>query len=1039
MKIPGAAAISLLLAWQPLCLAQTAKSAPDYFNDGCVKQTQHDYKGALADFDHAVALDPQFAAAYYRRDLVSRAAAPNGEAGRDYGRWKELGPQETPAFDDYIQLKCPWEDPRKALAFFMRAIASDPKNAVLYYRRGVTKAALGEIDGAIADFEQAIALHAEFPDAFLRLGVAKDAKEDVSGWKDIEEAIRLYENAMGRDPNQADNYRNRGLARFAENSEGSMEDFNHVIELDPQDAVACDGRGLDEKKEGEPDKAIADFTRAISLDPRNAAYYAHRGNARLANGDLDGAITDYGMALTLNAAYPNAYNNRGLAKAAKGDVSGAIADYNAALALNARYANAFNNRAIAKYRLGDFKGALDDCNAALSIDERYYEALNSRALIKMALGDMTGAVSDADQTYRTAGTYAAIAKAYAACADNELTGGDIDNASSNYRAAIEIDPGFIPPYIGLGSAEEQLGNSREALESLDKAIALDATSAAAYDTRGTVKAAAGEWTKAIADYDRAAALDPKSPGVFNHRGEARQATGDHAGALRDFEKAIALDPNFARAHYNRGVERLAAGNAARAKEDFDRALALNPKYEAACYERGMAGRALGDNDGALADFETVIRLNPKNDLAHDQCADIRQAKGDKAGATADRAAAWNVRGFAKYDCGDAAAAVAVFDKAVASAPKNPDYYSGRGLAKKARGDLQGAVADYDRAIALDANNATTYHYRGLARVAQNSIAAAIADYDHAIAIDPGYAMAYFHRGCAKEIQGDEPGAQADLKKFMELPARAANSHDGSFRAAQFSADISLYAFRRRNGGVTSAPQILRAAIAGPPEVEFEFLPDGRLFIFTSGEEESMEWNGKKIWTHMYALSCERWVITSHFLIMKSGDSQILVSSNGTDFSEGEGTLNKEQAIEFFDSLKKECGQPVVNDGTHTTAGKNAGAKMPSPHLLRSTNPGGFVEYDLRPDGKVVVCTYTENNSELSDGAPAGVVQLRFMVEVLPWEKKGGSLVIGHEDGEEILQPAGKGGAMSSKLGTWTPVNHLEFFEKLCGYCGVPWP
>ena len=70
---------------------------------------------------------------------------------------------------------------------------------------------------------------------------------------------------------------------------------------------------------GEYDLAIANFTRVIDLDPENAVAYNSRGIAHDTTGEYDLALADYTEALRLDPDYTYAYNNRGITYYAQGE------------------------------------------------------------------------------------------------------------------------------------------------------------------------------------------------------------------------------------------------------------------------------------------------------------------------------------------------------------------------------------------------------------------------------------------------------------------------------------------------------------------------------------------------------------------------------------------------------------------------------------------------------------------------------------------------------------------------------------------------
>jgi tetratricopeptide (TPR) repeat protein len=97
--------------------------------------------------------------------------------------------------------------------------------------------------------------------------------------------------------------------------------------------------------------SLADFDRVIQLDPNLALAYYNRGTMKAKNlQDVPGGLADYNRAIQLNPNFVFAYSNRGFLKANKlQDLQGGLADYNRAIQLDPNYyANPYGWRGVLK-------------------------------------------------------------------------------------------------------------------------------------------------------------------------------------------------------------------------------------------------------------------------------------------------------------------------------------------------------------------------------------------------------------------------------------------------------------------------------------------------------------------------------------------------------------------------------------------------------------------------------------------------------------------------------------------------------------------
>ncbi len=216
-------------------------------------------------------------------------------------------------------------------------------------------------------------------------GLEKQEASDLDG------AIADYTEAIRLNPQYAAAYNNRGTARADQGDRArAIADFDETILLDPQFAMAYYNRGLAHKEQGNLDRALADLDEAIRLNPQFVMAYNNRGTARVDQGDLDGAIADYDEALRLNPESAMGHNNRGITRYHQNDLEGAIADYNEAIRLEPQKAAFYNNRGEVYFAQKQYKLALADF-------ERSVEMKSDSAMNVAGLAIVLHALDQVDQ------------------------------------------------------------------------------------------------------------------------------------------------------------------------------------------------------------------------------------------------------------------------------------------------------------------------------------------------------------------------------------------------------------------------------------------------------------------------------------------------------------------------------------------------------------------------------------------------------------------------------------------------------------------
>lgn len=339
-------------------------------------------------------------------------------------------------------------------------------------------------------------------------------------------------------------------------------------------------------------------------------------------------------------------------------------------------------------------------------------------------------------------------------------------ASVTSAAGAKLPPGpcaSVEPLIAAANLTASTGGTNDtAMLDLDRAIDRAPACATAWLRRAELDLGQLDYDKTLSDARAAVARAPHNAEAYGMLGlaEAAQsengADGDEAARLKaaavaDLTRAIGggvVDPVILTA---RGTMYQELNDHDRAFADYDRAVALDPQDIQLLIGRGMAHETAGDDDLALADFAEA-RRHEGTDVMHD--VDIRRTYVEA------------VRIYQRK--GNFDAAIALLTQAIASHPKDGDYYRMRAEVYLRRHDEAHAIADLTSAIPLSRYPQEEYIRRAKIYSDRGDFAAALADAGAAIEADPGEASSYVARGDIEEARGDVTAAIADYDRGAAL-------------------------------------------------------------------------------------------------------------------------------------------------------------------------------------------------------------------------------------------------------------------------------
>lgn len=564
------------------------------------------------------------------------------------------------------------------------------------------------------------------PDALINRANKRATNGDLDG------ALGDFDEAIALNPAKATAYFNRG---FLFNSLGKFEaaihDFSEAIELLPDYDEAYFQRGNSYRQQGEFQRAVQDYSQAIRINPYCIKAYYKRADSRAELGDHPGALTDYSQVILRLPKDANAYCQRGIFLSQSGELGKAIEDFTSAIEHNPRLADAYFHRGYCLAQMGEAEKASKDFSEALLHDPNH-QAAYTRAY---ALGMLKEAPVDISSPSSTATDYPlslleesvpvsvesvedsevelephpatvplepTSMEGFFDRANNRIQRGDLDGAIADYSKIIDDDPENSQAYYQRGQSLGAMGESQAAMEDLNQAIHW-----ARVHSLGLMRDFSGELSTTLEtlkqdlkelSYQSPFAKTQPLPGAAPDQPEQEQPSVDDL-----------IDVSTDQIDTSEELEVVEVSNPS-----------STPQVQPLADESSATDIARDtkppepEQSSTLTKEEPSVPANLQRSSAQHQSS---PPPTETTTPTLERAIAQHTR-------------------AIEQNPLDADAFFNRGQSRALAGDLQGAIEDYSRTIRLDPNNRESYVKRARCLSALGDEAAAQADLNHVIRQTP---------------------------------------------------------------------------------------------------------------------------------------------------------------------------------------------------------------------------------------------------------------------------------------------------------------
>ena len=196
---------------------------------------------------------------------------------------------------------------------------------------------------------------------------------------------------------------------------------------------------------------------------------------------------------------------------------------------------------------------------------------------------------------------------------------DVERALESVNRALAVDPGYVVAWNSRGKILLSQGNHSEAKESFLEALKISPNDLSTLELLAKLNRDSGNPAEAAKYFEQALRLKPKSSLWRNELGNLRAIEGKREEAISSYRLALEYDPTYALAWYNLGLELTAMGDFSGAQDSYEQAIHHAPGFPEASAnlaalltESGRIDDAVGLCRRALAEkpdcLEALINL-----------------------------------------------------------------------------------------------------------------------------------------------------------------------------------------------------------------------------------------------------------------------------------------------------------------------------------------------------------------------------------------------------------------------------------------------
>jgi tetratricopeptide (TPR) repeat protein len=425
---------------QELARATAAPAtAHDFFEVAYQYDLRNDNEHAIANYDRAIALRPDWALAYANRGGDHFEQGDIDKATADVDKALELDPNDAVALRARGLLLAKAGKNKEAIESFSRAQAAEPSNTFGLEHRALAYLAEHDTDKALADYRQIVRLEPSRIYVHDRIVEILMERRDADGLR--AEADELAKQKIDGAAHFARGYANLYVGK----KEDARAEFNAVLAMKPEPAIYVGLAWTREKTE--LDAALQDIDGALKLNPDFQSAYFTRAQLYMRASKPDMAIKDIDWLLQRLPGNVELVEMRSLALVKEHEYDQAVVGVDDLLNKTPDDPILLNNRCWYRALSGEkLDSALASCDASLKI-KPLPATWDSRGMVDLKLGRLDEAISDYDAALKLRPKMATSLFGRGLAKLRKGSGAD---GQADLAAARELDPEIDSEYADYG-------------------------------------------------------------------------------------------------------------------------------------------------------------------------------------------------------------------------------------------------------------------------------------------------------------------------------------------------------------------------------------------------------------------------------------------------------------------------------------------------------------------------------------------------------------------------------------------------------------